>query len=541
MLGLMQNLPLTVDRILAHARDWHGGVEMVSRLPEGPIVRTDYAQTYAEARRLSAVLENMGIVLGDRVATLAWNSGRHLALWYGVMGIGAVCHTLNPRLFVDQLVYIVNHAGDRVLFADPGFAGIVEALVARCPSIERVVILGDAIDAAPAPRPGFAGTISSAELLASVPAEANASWGGFGEETAAGLCYTSGTTGNPKGVLYSHRSNYLHTLLTIQPDMLNLSSQDVVMPIVPMFHANAWGLAFSCPAVGAKLVMPGSALDPESLYELIESEGVTFSAGVPTVWQAFIQYLEDSGKRTRTLRRVLVGGSACSEALVTRLAALGITAHQGWGMTENSPIGTVSSPTAAITALSPAEQLRSVVKQGHPPLGVELKIVDDAGNRLPHDGVAVGRLAIRGNITAAAYFAGEGGEILDSEGYFDTGDVATIDAFGYMQITDRAKDVVKSGGEWISSIEIENIASGHAKAALACVIGVPHPKWGERPLLLVKLREGEQATAREFLDHLDGRIARWWMPDEVRFVDDIPLGATGKIDKKAVRQTLADS
>jgi fatty-acyl-CoA synthase len=539
MLGLMQNLPLTVDGILDHARDWHSDVDIVSRLPEGPIVRTTYAEAHDEARRLSAALAGMSIGLGDRVATLAWNSGRHLALWYGVMGIGAVCHTLNPRLFVDQLVYIVNHARDRMLFADPGFAGIVEALVARCPSLQRVVILGDTVDAAPAPRTGFAGTISSAELLASVPDGAGPAWGGFGEDTAAGLCYTSGTTGNPKGVLYSHRSNYLHTLLTIQPDMLNLSSHDVVMLIVPMFHANAWGLTFSCPAVGAKLVMPGSALDPQSLYELIEAEGVTFSAGVPTVLQAFVQYLEDSGKRTTTLRRVLVGGSACSEILVTRLAALGITAHQGWGMTENSPIGTVSSPTAAIAALSPAEQLRSVVKQGHPPLGVELKIVDDAGNRLEHDGVTVGRLAIRGNITAAAYYAGEGGNILDEEGYFDTGDVATIDAYGYMQITDRSKDVVKSGGEWISSIEIENIASAHGKAALACVIGVPHPKWGERPLLLVKLRAGEQATAQEFLDHLEGKIARWWMPDEVRIVDDIPLGATGKIDKKAVRQVLA--
>jgi fatty-acyl-CoA synthase len=364
-------------------------------------------------------------------------------------------------------------------------------------------------------------------------------WCDFDERTACALCYTSGTTGNPKGVLYEHRSTFLHTLITLQADAMGLSNRDSILAVVPMYHANAWGLNFSAPAAGAKLVLPGAKMDGESIFELIESEAVTFSAAVPTVWQMLLQHLRATGQKPSKLRRVIIGGSAVPEALVRAFRDdYGVEVVHAWGMTETSPLGTLSSPNYAVAALAPDERLKYTLKQGRPPAGVELKLVDDANNRLPHDGATFGRLKIRGPYIVAEYFRGEGGNILDDEGYFDTGDVATIDPLGYMQITDRVKDVIKSGGEWISSIEIENIAAGHPKALLAAVIGVAHPKWDERPLLLVKLRDGETATREEFLAFLDGKIAKWWMPDDVVFVDEIPLGATGKIDKKLIRQRM---
>ena len=535
MLGLMQEWPLTVVKILDHAASWHGQREVVTRSLDGPIVRAGYGEIRDRAKRLSSALVALGIRPGDRVATLAWNSGRHLEAWYAIMGIGAVCHTLNPRLFADQLCYIINHAEDRIIFTDATFLPTLIEHRARMPKVERFIVLTDE------DRMGdvaLAGSLSSESLIASHPADCP--WGGFPEETACGLCYTSGTTGNPKGVLYSHRTNFLHTLVTLQTDVMGLSVRDTVLAVVPMFHANAWGLTFSCPAVGAKLVMPGQKMDGESILELLETEEVTVSAAVPTVWQMLLAHLRAAKARPTTLRRVLIGGSAVPEAIVRAFHDdYGVEVVHAWGMTETSPLGTLSTLTPEIAALPFEDQVPYRLKQGRPPLGVELALVDDDGAAVPHDGKTFGRLRIKGAAIAGAYFKGEGGDILDPAGFFDTGDVATIDAAGFMQITDRAKDVIKSGGEWISSIEIENIAAGHPKAALAAVIGLPHPKWDERPVLLVKLCDGETATAQEFLAYLEGKIARWWMPDEVVFVDDIPLGATGKIDKKLIRERLA--
>ncbi|MHB8530077.1 MAG: long-chain-fatty-acid--CoA ligase [Caulobacteraceae bacterium] len=535
MLGLMQDWPLTVDRILDHAGTWHAGREIVTRSLEGPIVRTTYGEIRDRAKRLSNALISLGIKPGDRVATLAWNSGRHMEAWYAIMGIGAVCHTLNPRLFADQLCYIINHAGDRIIVTDVTFLPTLMEYRERMPAVERFIVLADDDRMADVALPG---ALSSEALIAGHSADCR--WGGFPEETACGLCYTSGTTGNPKGVLYSHRSNFLHTLVTLQTDVMGLSVRDTVLAVVPMFHANAWGLTFSCPAVGAKLIMPGQKMDGESILELIETENVTVSAAVPTVWQMLLAHLRATNARLTSLRRVIIGGSAVPEAIVRAFHDdYGVDVVHAWGMTETSPLGTLSTPTPEIAALSFEDQIPYKLKQGRPPVGVELKLAGDDGAPISHDGRTFGRLKIRGPFIAGEYFKGEGGEILDEEGFFDTGDVATIDPAGYMQITDRAKDVIKSGGEWISSIEIENLAACHPKALMAAVIGLAHPKWDERPLLLVKLREGESATAAEFLDFLEGRIARWWMPDEVIFVDDIPLGATGKIDKKLIRERFA--
>jgi fatty-acyl-CoA synthase len=536
MLGLMQNWPLTVDRILEHAAKWHGDVEIVSRSVEGPIVRTTWGQVYDRARRLSGALAKLGVKPGDRVATLAWNTARHIEAWYGVMGMGAVCHTLNPRLFVDQLCYIINHAEDRIIFTDLTFVPTLLEQRANMPSVKHIVVMTDEAHMA---------GLGADDLLCFETLVREASpdvpWGGFDENTAAGLCYTSGTTGNPKGVLYSHRSNFLHTLATMSTDVMGLSAKDVVLPVVPMFHANAWGLAFSCAAVGAKMVMPGQKLDGASVHELLTSEGVTFSAAVPTVWQMLLTHLRETGGNIPSVKRVVIGGSAVPESIVRAFKdEYGVEVTHAWGMTETSPLGTQATPNAAVAKLSDEEQLRFKLKQGRPPLMIDMKLADDAGAELPRDGQTFGRLKVKGPFVVGRYFKGEGGEILDDEGYFDTGDVATIDEQGFMQITDRAKDVIKSGGEWISSIEIENLAMGHPKAAICAVIGAAHPKWDERPVLLVKLKEGETSHKDEFLAFLEGKIAKWWTPDDVVFVDDIPLGATGKIDKKLIRERMKD-
>jgi fatty-acyl-CoA synthase len=535
MLGLMQNWPLTVDRILDHAKVSHGDREVVSRSVEGPIVRTTYAGLHERAKRLSNALLALGIRPGDRVATLAWNSARHMETWYAAMGVGAVCHTLNPRLFIDQLCYIINHAQDRVIFADLSFLPALAERRAQMPSVEQIVVMTD--EAHMGAAEALPGALCFETLIEGHAPDAV--WGGFDENQACGLCYTSGTTGQPKGVLYSHRSTFLHTLITLQRDVLGLSSRDTILPIVPMFHASAWGLPFSAPAVGAKLVMPGPKMDGQSIYELLETEAVTFTAAVPTVLNALLLYLQATGERPSSLKRVLIGGAAAPEAMIrTFRDDFGVEAIQGWGMTETSPVGTVSEPNARVAALDPEAQIGYRAKQGRAPCGVELKLTDDDGARLPHDGRTFGRLKVRGPYVARAYFLAEDQDVLDAEGFFDTGDVATIDPDGFMRITDRAKDVIKSGGEWISSIEIENLALAHPKAALTAVIGMPHPKWDERPLLLVKLKAGEVATAEEFLAFLEGKIAKWWMPDAVHFVADIPLGATGKIDKKQLRQAF---
>ena len=535
MLGRMQDWPLTVDRILDHARAWHGDREIVSRSVEGPIVRTTYAEVHRRAKRVSSALKALGIRHGDRVATLAWNTARHLEAWYGIMGIGAVCHTLNPRLFSEQLVYIINHAEDRVIFTDLTFLPILAQIRDQIPTVKHFIVLTDEAhmtDALP-------GALAYETLVASHSEDC--AWGGFDENSPAGLCYTSGTTGNPKGVLYSHRSNFLHTLVTAGVDVMGMGATETVLPVVPMFHANAWGIAFSAPAVGAKLVMPGPKLDGASVHELLEAERVTFSAAVPTVWQMLLTHLRQTEGKLTSLKRVVIGGSAVPEAIVRGFRdEFGVDVTHAWGMTETSPLGTLANPSARVAEMDDEAQLRFKLKQGRPPICIDLKLVDDEDKELPHDGSTFGRLMVKGPFVVGQYFKGDGGDVLDPDGFFDTGDVATIDEYGYMQITDRSKDVIKSGGEWISSIEIENIAAGHPKAELAAVIGVVHPKWDERPLLLVKLRPGEAGTKDEFLKFLEGKIAKWWTPDDVVFVDDIPLGATGKIDKKLIRQRMAD-
>ena len=536
MLGLMQSWPLTVDKILDHAKEWHGDREIVTRSVEGPIVRGTYAECHDKAKRVSNALKGWGIKQGDRVATLAWNTQRHMETWYGIMGIGAVCHTLNPRLFPEQIAWIINHAEDRIIFTDLTFIGILEQILPNCPTVERVVVMTDAWNMPQTKLP-------RAECYEQVVAEQSNEcvWGGFSEETACGLCYTSGTTGDPKGVLYSHRSNFIHTLVGLQADALATSVKDTILPVVPMFHANAWGIAFAAPAVGATLVMPGAKMDGASIYELLAAEKVTISAAVPTVWQMLLTHLQTHNLKLPDLSRVTIGGAACPETIIRAFHDdYGVEVGHAWGMTETSPLGTIGTLTPAVAALPFDQQVPYRLKQGRPPMGVELKLVDDDGKRLPHDGKAFGHLMVKGSFVAGAYFKGAGGNILDSEGFFDTGDIATIDPLGYMQITDRAKDVVKSGGEWISTIDIENIALGHPKAELTAVIGVPHPKWDERPILIVKLKAGESADKSEFLDFLQGKIAKWWMPDDVVFVDDIPLGATGKIDKKVLRVALKD-
>jgi fatty-acyl-CoA synthase len=528
---LMQPWALTVDRFIMHAARWHGTREVVSRGDRG-VSRTTYADVARRAHQLSAALAAAGIVRGTRVATLSMNVSRHVEAWFGIMGLGAVCHTLNPRLFDEQLIYIINHARDRWLFADPQFAPLVERLRPKCPTLERVVYLCERAEL-PA-----AGASDFESLITGQPTDGH--WGQLDEHAAAALCYTSGTTGNPKGVLYSHRSQVLHTLIVAQHDALALSARDTLLMIVPMFHANAWGLPFAAAAAGAKLVLPGPKLDPVSLYELLEQEQVSFSGAVPTVWQLLLDHLKAQRLRLSTLKRVLIGGSACPEAVARAFRDdHGVEVLHGWGMTEMSPIGTVSGrPNAAVAALDAEAQLGYTLKQGRVPFGVDMKITGEDGERLPHDGTRTGYLKVAGPAILARYF-GEDRDVLDGEGYFDTGDIGSIDAHGYLQITDRAKDLIKSGGEWISSVEVENIAAGHPKALMAAVIAVPHPKWRERPLLVVKLKPGQNATRDEFLAFLDGKIAKWWMPDDVVFVAEMPLGATGKLDKKRLRAQFA--
>ncbi|MDE2134227.1 MAG: long-chain-fatty-acid--CoA ligase [Alphaproteobacteria bacterium] len=536
MLGLMQDWPLLVHKIIDHTALYHGDREVVTRSVEGPIERSNYRQIAARARNVSAALEARGIGLGDRVATLAWNTARHLEAWYGIAGIGAIYHTLNPRQFPDQIAWIANHAEDRALFFDIGFADIVARIA---PSLQRVEFYVALTDRAHLPDVKIPNLVAYEDFIAG--GSGDFSWRQFDEHTACGLCYTSGTTGNPKGVLYSHRSNTLLAMMACRADALGISARDAILPVVPMFHANAWGIAFAAPMAGAKLVMPGAKLDGASLCELFGGEKVTMTAAVPTVWQGVLNHLQETGKTLPHLQRVLIGGAACPRSMIeTFEKKYGIEVIHGWGMTEMSPLGTLNTPTAKTAELPYEQRLDSKAGQGRPPFGVEMKIVDGNGRELPRDGVAVGRLKVRGPAVAKSYFRGEGSGAFDGEGWFDTADMGTLDADGMMAITDRAKDVIKSGGEWISSIEIENLAVGHPAVAEAAVIAVRHPKWGERPLLVAILKPGRTATKKDILDHLSGKIAKWWMPDEVVFVDDIPHSATGKIQKTALRERFAD-
>ncbi|MEI9995767.1 MAG: 3-(methylthio)propionyl-CoA ligase [Rhizomicrobium sp.] len=532
MQGLMQDWPLLVHKIIDHAAINHGDREVVTRSVEGPIHRTTYGEIAARSHKVAAALDRLGIREGDRVATLAWNTWRHIETWYGIAGIGAVYHTLNPRLFPDQLAYIANHAEDKVLFFDITFAPLVEQLAPHLPTVELYIAL---TDAAHLPKANIPNLVAYEEFIAG--ADENFPWKAVDETAACGLCYTSGTTGNPKGVLYSHRSNVLHALMAAQTDAQGLSGRDSILPVVPMFHANAWALAFTAPMVGAKLVMPGPKLDGPSVCELMTDEKVTMTAAVPTVWLAALQYLESQGRTLPHLKRVLIGGSACPRSMIeTFETKYGVQVIHAWGMTEMSPLGTTGTLKHHVAELPYDQQLDYKVKQGHAVFGVEMKITDDDDKALPRDGKAFGHLKVRGPAVAKAYFRGEGGDAFDKDDWFDTGDVATIDPEGYMTITDRSKDVIKSGGEWISSIEIENLAVGHPAVAEAAVIGVHHPKWDERPLLIVVLKPGKSATREEILGYLGGKIAKWWMPDDVQFVAEIPHTATGKIQKTALRE-----
>jgi fatty-acyl-CoA synthase len=541
MLGLMQDWPMTLDKILDHAKANHGHRGLVTRSLEGPLERISYGEIHTRAKQVSAALQQAGVQLGDRVATLAWNTARHMEVWFGAMGIGAVLHTLNPRLHPEQIAWIANHAGDKMIFLDTTFVPIIEKIAAHMPSVERYVIL---TDDAHMPKTSIPNCVSYESFIAGKSATAR--WGGFDENTAAGLCYTSGTTGNPKGVLYSHRSNMIHAFAVLMADTFGLSSRDTVLPVVPMFHANAWALTFAAPMVGAKMVMPGAKLDGQSVYELLEQEKVTVSAAVPTVWLMLTQFMRENKLKLSTLKSVLIGGSAVPEAILRAFEEdYGVEVIHAWGMTEMSPMGTLCKFGPDQDGLDHEGKIKLKLKQGRAPFTVEMKIVDDDGNDRPRDGKTFGRLLVRGPAIAKAYFRNEGarnaqGGVLDDDGWFDTGDVATIDHHGFMQITDRAKDVIKSGGEWISSIDIENIAVGAPGVANAAVIGIYHPKWDERPLLIIQAAPGAAPTKDEILKYLEGKIAKWWMPDDVVFVDAIPLGATGKINKVALRETFKD-
>lgn len=536
MLGLMQDWPLLCHKIIDYAAEQHGGREIVSRSVEGPIHRTTYAEARIRAKKVSQALERDGMTVGDRVGTLAWNTWRHLEAWYGITGIGAVYHTVNPRLFPEQLAYIINHAEDRVMMTDLTFVPLLEKLQPHLKTVERFIVL---TDTAHMPRTALPGAVAYEEWIGE--SDGDFDWLELDENAACGMCYTSGTTGNPKGVVYSHRSNVLHSMAVSVPNVLNLGVNDVVMPVVPMFHANSWSLAFSVPMAGATLVMSGPKMDGLSIFEMLDTERVSFTAAVPTIWLMLLQYLEESGSELPHLERVAIGGSACPRSMIeTFQDKYGVKVMHAWGMTEMSPIGSTCPIKPEYRDLDPDARLDIQVTQGYAPFTVEMKITDDDDRKLPWDGRTFGRLKVRGPTVSRSYFKGEGGEILDRWGFFDTGDVATIDRYGYMNITDRAKDVIKSGGEWISSIDLENLAVGHPDVKEAAVIGIRHPKWDERPLLVIVRKPDRNPSKDDILKFMEGKIASWWMPDDVAFVDEIPHTATGKIQKTALRDSFKD-
>ena len=536
LLGLMQNRQLMLSSLLEHAAINHGDREIVSVTVAEGVHRYDYARCEARSRQLAKALDRRGIRTGDRIATLAWNGYRHLEIWYGVSGMGAVAHTINPRLFEDQIIYIANHAEDRLLFADITFAPLLEKLADRLQTIEAFIFLcGDE----QMPDTQLKAAISYESFLAQ--GDTDYIWTEFDENTAAGLCYTSGTTGNPKGVLFSHRSSVLHAYGASLVDVIGLGERDTILPVVPMFHANAWGIAHAAPMVGAKLVMPGAGLDGQSLHRLIEEEQVTISAAVPTVWLGLLAYMEQENKRVDSLGRVVIGGAAAPRSMIERFETeYDVRVKHAWGMTEMNPLGTVNTPKAKHMSLPLEKRIDIKCKQGRPVYGVEMKISGEDGQDMPRDGKAYGHLKVRGPWIVSEYFKGEGGKILDDDGWFDTGDVATIDPDGFMQITDRSKDVIKSGGEWISSIDLENAAVGHPDVAEAAVIGVPHPKWDERPLLIIVRAKGKTPSRDDILDYLKDHIAKWMLPDEVVFVDKLPHTATGKLLKTELRDRYRD-
>ncbi len=533
----MQDRPLLISSLIEHANAFHPTAEIVSRTVEGPIQRSTYGDIRRRSKQVAKALVGLGVEPGERVATLAWNGYRHMELYFGISGMGAILHTINPRLFPEQLEYIINHAEDRYLFFDLTFAPLIERLAPLLKSVKGFVAM---TDRAHMPTSGIPHLLCYEELVGAQ--NDDYAWPSFDEKAAASLCYTSGTTGNPKGVLYSHRSTVLHSYAVCAVDGLQLSSAESVLLVVPMFHVNAWGTPYAGAMCGAKLVMPGPGLDGKSVYELMRDEKVTVALGVPTVWLMLFNHVDTAHvepKQDLCLKRVVIGGSAAPRAMSERFETqFGAFVVHAWGMTEMSPLGTVCNLLPKHRGCSLRERLDLQGKQGRPVYGVELKITDDAGNRLPHDGKAYGHLMVRGPWITGGYFKGEGGDVLDSEGFFDTGDVATIDADGYMQITDRAKDVIKSGGEWISSIDLENAAMGHPAVAEAAVIGIAHAKWQERPLLIVVKKAGRETTRDELLQFLDGKVAKWWLPDDVAFVDELPHTATGKLQKMKLREAF---
>jgi fatty-acyl-CoA synthase len=534
----MQDRPLLISSIIEHAAAMHAGAEVVSRTVEGTLHRCTYGDVHRRAKQVANALAALGVAPGDRIATLAWNGHRHLELYYGVSGGGAVLHTINPRLFREQIAYIVNHAEDRYLFFDTTFAPLVQTLAPELPSVRGFIAM---TDRAHMPAIDVPNLLCYEDWIEA--ASPDYAWPVLDEQTASSLCYSSGTTGRPKGVLYSHRSTVLHTYAACMADNLGLSPNESVLLLVPMFHVNAWGMPYAAPVSGAALVLPGPALDGRSVYALMKDERVTLALGVPTVWLMLLQHVDAEGlepKRDLVLRRVVIGGSAAPRAMSEQFETkFGAFVVHAWGMTEMSPLGTICNLLPKHRSYDLGRRLDVQAKQGRAMFGVEMKITDDAGRELPRDGKAFGHLLVRGPWVTRGYFKGEGGEILDVDGFFDTGDVATIDPDGYMQVTDRSKDVIKSGGEWISSIEIENAAVGHPAVAEAAVIGVAHPKWQERPLLIVVRKTGQDVTREDLLDYLAGRVAKWWLPDDVVFVDEVPHTATGKLLKTKLREMFA--
>jgi len=537
MHGLMQDHPLLISSLIRHASTNHGAREVVSRLGDGSIHRTNYAAIERRSRRLAQTLTSKGIGPGDRVATLAWNTYRHLECFYGVSGMGAVMHTVNPRLFHEQIEYIVRHAEDRILFFDADLLPIVESIAPRIGCVEHFVVL---CERAQLPESGMLKLVAYEDWIAA--GREDYAWPEFDERTASSLCYTSGTTGNPKGVLYSHRSTLIHALAASQRDGFALSSLDSVMPIAPLFHANGWSLPYACPMVGAKMVLPGRHVDAASLCELLVDEGVTFSVGVPTIWTMLLAYTGEKGVKLETLECCLVAGTALPPAIQKALKELhGVTAIHAWGMTETSPIGTLGTPTPEVLALPEPARVEQLLKQGRVPYGAEIQVRDAEGKVAPKDGRTFGPLWIRGPWIASGYFKGEGGSVLDPDGWFPTGDVATWDELGFMKITDRTKDVIKSGGEWISSIDVENAAMSHPKVALAAAVAAFHPKWDERPVLVIVPKDGQELSREELLEFLTPKMAKWWLPDDVVFVREMPMTATGKILKAKLREQYRDS
>ena len=536
MLGLMQNHPLLISSLIDFAARHHGDGQIVSRRVEGDIHRYTWKDVQQRAKQVANALNAEGLNAGDRVGTLAWNGYRHLELYYGVSGSERVLHTINPRLLPEQIAWIANHAEDQILCFDMTFLPIIQAIHAHCKTVKKWVALCDA-DKLPQDT-GIPNLVSYEDWIGAQ--SANYSWPVFDENTASSLCYTSGTTGNPKGALYSHRSTVLHAFAAVLPDAMGLSASDSALPVVPMFHVNAWGMPYSAAMVGAKLVMPGPAMDGKSIYELMESEKVTFAAGVPTVWQMLLNYVGQNNLKFSSLKRTVIGGSACPPAMITAFREkYGVDVLHAWGMTEMSPLGTLCTLKEKHKSLSEAERNAIRMKQGRAIYGVDLKIVGADGSEQPWDGTTYGDLYVTGPWILASYFKNEGGDPLEG-GWFPTGDVATIDADGFMQITDRSKDVIKSGGEWISSIDVENTAMGHPAVAMAACIGMPHPKWDERPIVAVALKPGAEVSREELLKFFEGKMAKWQIPDDVVFVDSIPIGATGKMLKTKLREQLRD-